>query len=1104
MNRESQPSPHRRRLLLLGGLIVLLGSAWLAHGPILSQLVRGVVPLIAERAGYTVKLGEVRARLLAPILLTGVEISRPGGTRLQVEVAELNWAHWEEWGWAPSTWIRRLGVFGLAGQVAPAEPRPAEATPSGPAAASGETRPWPRVVEIRDGNIFFTGPGWSLDVRGLELLLTADQTGLLRVREAAGQAGQLTKKFTDLRAVTAWRDSVAYFADLALDENVVIDLWSVALAGPSAVTLQARAGGGYIYADVSGGGGATKAALNALNVSLAAAAEFAGIDGDMDGSLDLAKLTFNGDPAQPLSAQVSLRLEAKDFAWRKNAVQQLAVGLSVAGRRIRLSECLLRQKANDVKLRGTLTLPPQSADWREAPFDFEVDADVGNLRALAGLFPAPWNELSGGLRVEGRGAGRASDGEGWLKVRGWDLRARGIPTGSLQADLRLEGRDLKLTGLDAQSGPDFARGGGQLTLGEPLNYQGRLELRVREVSRYLEPLGRFAPDWAREGGVLLFWDGDGTATTHSGVATLELVRFTGDLNPVPVNGKLSGSYSPGNIYISRFLLDRGPLSLSSAFYFGESGLTVQDLELFSGRSRLLRGEMFLPLSLDAVLARRPWQETVMTDREVYAYIRSDDLDFGSLAALFGQETTLRGKADLRLDASGVWKNAILDGQLSIQGFSGQFPALRMPSSRGQITLQVRDRQASIALRLQPDGAEAISAQAMLPLFGEGPEGRWSLINQAEPWQVDVDIPHADLAAFAPSLGVFSTDRGVLSGKIRLDHTPAAPHAQGTLTWDDGRAVLPAGWNPWEDIQTRAVFSGSKVVFEETRARVGEGTLGVAASADFSDRRNPVWEILLRGEALQLYRDDHLLLQVDADLEARGNREQGAIRGTLALDGTSILRGLVMSPQMGPVNAARGTPPFRLAAAPFAAWPFEVTVAAASPLPVGPDGTRGALRPDLYLRGTGAEPLLFGTVVAENLRLALPGRGELAGGGRLHFAGDKPWIPYLDLTARGRFGNYDIQAGAFGPLDERKLLLASTPPLGHGQIVMLLAAGVAPLPAAPSSTTPAEKLASEPSWLELDKVRGLLGWNTEASGATGGEAPDLSLGEQVIGYEWDLR
>jgi len=580
MNRESRPAPDRR-ILVVGGIILSLGLAWLVHPPILSELIRRAVPWVAGQSGCSATVAGVRARILEPICLTGVVLTRPGGTRLQAAEVDLDWSRWGEWTWSPSSWIRRAEVRGLSGKIAHAVESPAQPGAK-PATVPALTSALPRIIEFENGDLSFTGPGWMLDLRGIDLRLDDGDTGSLRVREAVARAGELEKQLKDLSGVTAWRDGVAYFAELALDEKVVVDALSIVLVGPPALTLEARAGSGYVYADISGGGASTKAAVNALNLSLSDVATFSGIEGDMEGSIDLAKLTFNGDPAEPLSGQMSLRIEAKDFAWRKNAVEELTAGLSIAGRRIRLNECLLKQKANDVKLRGTLTLPPAGADWRQAPFEFDVDADVGNLRALSGLFGAPWNELSGGLRVEGRGSGKASDGEGWLKVRGWDLSARGIPSGTMQADLKLEGRDLKLTGLEAQSGPDFARGGGQLTLGDPLSYQGRLELRVREVSRYLARIGRFAPDWAQQGGVLLFWDGDGSAAAHSGVATLELVRFTGDLNPVPINGKLSASYSPGNIYVSRFLLDRGPLSLSSTIYFGGKGLTMQDMQMFSG------------------------------------------------------------------------------------------------------------------------------------------------------------------------------------------------------------------------------------------------------------------------------------------------------------------------------------------------------------------------------------------------------------------------------------------------------------------------------------------------------------------------------------------
>jgi hypothetical protein len=1103
MNRETQ-SPLRRRLLLLGVLLALLGSAWLLHGAVLSQLVRWAVPWAAQRAGYTVTLGEVRANLMAPIRLTGIEVSRPGGTRLQAAVAELDWARAREWGWAPATWIRRLAVSGLSGAIAPAEVRPEPVAPPALPVAPIVRAPWPQVVEVHNGNLLFTGPGWSVDFRGMDLSLMADRTGSLRVREAAGQAGRIGKKFTGLRAVTAWRDGVAYFADLALAENVVIDSLSVVLSGPAALTLEARAAGGYVYADLSGGGAATKAALNALNVSLAGAAEFAGLEGDMAGTVDLAKLTFNGDPAQPLSAQISLRLEAKDFAWRKNAVEELTAGLSLAGRRLRLSECLLRQNANEVKLRGTLTVPPRSADWRGAPFDFEVDADVGNLRALAGLFGAPWNELSGGLRVEGRGTGRAADGEGWLKVRGWDLRARGIPASSLQADLKLEGRDLKLTGLDAQSGPDFARGGGQLTLGESLNYQGRLELRVRELSRYLEPLGRFAPDWAREGGVLLFWDGDGAVSAHSGVATLELVRFTGDLNPVPVNGKLSASYSPGNIYVSRFLLDRGPLSLSSSAYFGAEGLAVQDIQMFSGRSRLLRGELFLPLSLDAVLSRQPWSQTLVKGGEVSAFVRSDDLDLASLVELFGQETTLRGKADLSLDASGPWENAAIDGRLSVAGLRASFPSWQIPDALASVEWKVKDRRASVGARLQPSGAEEITVQAELPLIGAKADGGWTLFDPTAPWSAFLDIPSADLARFTPGFAGATVDRGTLQGKVRVDGTLSAPQPDGSLEWSNGRITFPGSWRPVEDGQATIAFRPGEVVLEETRGRMGEGTFGLAGKMVFAGGTAPRWEVLLRGGDLSLYADRNLRLNVSPDIEARGSQDAGDIKGTLGLDGSAVLRGLTLTPRLVAAAAPPEPPARAKTAGPFAAWNLDLKLSASAALPAGPSAEDGLLVPDLYLQGTVGEPLLLGTVRADKLQLGWPSGATLVASGRAHFTREKPWNPLLDLAGEGAAGVYDIRAGIHGFPAEGQLLLSSVPALTSEQIVLLLNTGVSPVPREQdASATPEGKLTAEPSWLELGSIRGLFGWNT-GEAATGEPGEGAFSDGGAVGYEWSWR
>jgi hypothetical protein len=130
---------------------------------------------------------------------------------------------------------------------------------------------------------------------------------------------------------------------------------------------------------------------------------------------------------------------------------------------------------------------------------------------------------------------------------------------------------------------------------------------------------------------------------------------------------------------------------------------------------------------------------------------------------------------------------------------------------------------------------------------------------------------------------------------------------------------------------------------------------------------------------------------------------------------------------------------------------------------------------------------------------------MTAGGRVHFTKEKPWMPVLDLEGAATAGPYDLRAGFFGPLDERRLLLSSAPPLAAEQLVLLLTTGVSPVPVAqdPAPLTPEGKLQAEPSWLDMERISGLLGWGTETV-AKEGAAEQWSLSGEVLSYEWGWK
>lgn len=1092
----------RGRWLFWGVVGVLLFSVWFVLGPGLRMALGHVGPWVAGLAGYEVRVGAVSGSLWSALEVRDVTVKTASGSDLQMNSAKIHLTRVPREGSFVPRW--GLTLDGLRGKIV----RQASAEPVGLVNAPGEAvlfwaAQWPSEIAVRSESLIVETKDAQFELRDFHVRLGEGVTGEAAAGTVTLSVGNWQKAWTDLRASTTWYEGTLGLWDLWLADDVIVDNFTWNFGRSPFALLEARAFGGYVQGDWQGPSERESvAAVNIYQVGLDAAGRFFGIDEAVKGRLKVAKLTFNGDVQQPLSAQISLRVEAEGFAWGDRAFEDLILGMSLAGRRLRINEGVLQQKNNRVSLRGILFLPADRSAWRQAPFEFETSADVREVPRLQALLGFPRGEWSGGLQVDGSAAGKLGDGSGWLRVRGWDLRTKGIPPTALQADLRLDGSRLDFVSAEAQSGPNNADARGHINLGEKLAYQGRLELRVREVSRYFELMGRRAPDWAREGDVKLLWEGDGMKGSHSGVADLELAKFTGDLNPVPVNARMQATYAPGSIYVSRLRFDRGPLELTTSLHFGEKGLGVKNIELFNARTRLLWGEMFLPLSLGAVLERRPWKETVMEDREVFATLRSDSMDLVALVQLLGQETTLKGKVDMSLDAKGLWRSAVIDGQLSITGLAARFPALRVPSSQLSMTLGVKDRLAALSGSWQPEEGKPVEWSASVPLIGEGKEDGWTLVDHQKPWEMDLKIPGFEVAGISPKLGRALMDQGQLSGQLQVTGTPSEPEIKGEMMWKAGQLTLPPGWAPWRAVETKVVFRGTEAVFEDTRASIGDGTIGMTGKVNFADRGNPAWEILLRGENAGFYEDENLRLVARGDLEARGDKHAGAVRGSLDLAGSGVRRGIELTPVFAEEKTGEPALPTGFSATPFAAWKWEVTMSAVEALPLGNKGEAGAVRPELSIGGTLGAPLLLGTVHVEQAVVRLPKATTLSAAGKLHFTREKPWVPIMDVVGLGEAKAYDIRAGVFGPLGERNLYLSSTPELAAEQIVTLLTTGVAPEPKGSSSEefVPEERIKTEPSWLDLGKIRGLLGWGEQS-------APDAApwvLGDNATGYTWDWR
>jgi hypothetical protein len=129
--------------------------------------------------------------------------------------------------------------------------------------------------------------------------------------------------------------------------------------------------------------------------------------------------------------------------------------------------------------------------------------------------------------------------------------------------------------------------------------------------------------------------------------------------------------------------------------------------------------------------------------------------------------------------------------------------------------------------------------------------------------------------------------------------------------------------------------------------------------------------------------------------------------------------------------------------PFARWTLDLKIESPIPFQIPGVIASGEVIPNISLRGTVGQPVPVGRLTLQDVQAFLTGATMSIPEGRVDFLPDSPWIPLLDVRATARTDGVGVQAYAFGPLNEKKLILRSEPPLSQASLVLLLA-GESPL------------------------------------------------------------
>lgn len=311
---------------------------------------------------------------------------------------------------------------------------------------------------------------------------------------------------------------------------------------------------------------------------------------------------------------------------------------------------------------------------------------------------------------------------------------------------------------------------------------------------------------------------------------------------------------------------------------------------------------------------------------------------------------------------------------------------------------------------------------------------------------------ADVSWLARGLGGIRRLGGELEGTAALSGPAASPDLTAELSLAAGEFRAEGALPPLRDLQVRLSIARRTATIGRFTGTVGGSPFAVSGRVDLPAGGGPEADLLVSGTNILLYRNEGVKVRADADIAVRGPLSAPAFSGTVAITEGRLQKNLNwLEPfrDLGRKMAGGGgvgkkgwtglsfhNPPLRDAT-------FDIHLLSKNQFQIRSNVARGALRPDLRLRGTGEVPLLTGVIYVDPSRVMLPAGRLRVESGLIRFLENRPGRPELEISATSRLFGYDINVLLSGPYDEPVVTLSSVPPLPQDALLLLLLTGKLP-------------------------------------------------------------
>lgn len=829
------------------------------------------------------------------------------------------------------------------------------------------------------------------------------------------------------------RATVMLDADLRDVESVLGDAWDLpADAPPHRVSVHADLADGWIQLeDARAEVGKSFIALQSLRLALDDGPRFVVLDPSTEIALDirapdsaeLAHLVLPADVADGIglagNVNGSVRLRATDegvFARislsaraasvRGFAIDELDARASFGAGQLTVERLDVRAGRTSIEAQGGVNVRTRRFDG------LEIEADVPELRELGRALGLVADLPLGRARATARLDGPWTAPEGTLRVDAADVRVGDIDAAWVRVSAHGQDGAIVVDELAVMlpaAGTITASGSARYEAGDWLVSIPRLELDALDGSARLTR----------------------TADLRIGDGTVEFTEFA-------LAGGEGAVRAAGRIGADELCLDAAVESAWIGRVLRAFGVGLPAGVRLDGRATIALSGLAAGLASDSVDGALDVKLVAQVD------------DLSDLALPRGFQAAGSGRADLEI--SGTWRDA--RGSIAIEAHGLDVRdgtgAPRLTGAELAVRAHLDDAVdiESFELLLPREARVAVTGRVNSPLDLHAlTSGALDQIESAPlDMQLVVDAP--DLSPLSDAFVILRRTGGSLAANLGVKGTIAEPLIAGDILIQGGAVKLSAALPAISGVEIDIALTGDDVEIRRASGTYGGGRVDLSGTVVGIDG-DPALKLALKATSIPIVRSAEMSVRSDLDVTVEGPWDSLALTGTAVLHDARFeqrldldrLRTMFASKPGGGGGGALELP--SITDPPFAAMRLRLDVHSETPVRVRTPLLRAQVLTRFSIRGTGANPLLDGTLELEGGRIALPASKLDLTRGHIEFDPNDPGRARLDLTAEGRSSGYDVSARVTGTTDDPIIELTSIPPATQEDLTLLLIAGRVP-------------------------------------------------------------